>query len=136
MRFEKPALDLDHLVDLLLARGMTGDRAVMKRRLAYVSYYRLSAYWHTYRVEGTEQFMPGTEFEVVWGRYVFDRELRLRVMDVIERFEVAVRTQPAHQLALKGGPFGWARRPVPGGRGRRQEATLPAARGEGRSAGL
>jgi abortive infection bacteriophage resistance protein len=101
---------------------MNGDPVVMKRRLAAVNYYRLSAYWHTFRRDGGDAFVDGTDFEVVWGRYVFDRQLRLIVMDAIERFEVAVRAELAYALAHEGGAFGWAEGPNPVWRdpGRRQ----------------
>lgn len=51
----------------------------------------------------THQFLPGTTFEQVLGLYVFDRKLRLLVMEALERVEVAVRTRWAHALAMRYG---------------------------------
>ncbi len=107
MRFIKPALTVEQQVAHLQSRGMLGEPAKMRRCLESVNYYRLSAYWHTFRERGGEAFLAGTDFEVVWARYVFDRELRLLVMDAIERFEIAVRTRLAYEHALAGGPFGY-----------------------------
>jgi len=107
VKYTKPALSLDQQVEHLRAKGMVGDPAEMARRLATVNYYRLSAYWHTFRENGGERLIPGTSFDVVWGRYAFDRELRLLVMDAIERFEVAVRTRLAYDHAMASGPFGY-----------------------------
>jgi abortive infection bacteriophage resistance protein len=90
MEFAKPALTLDAQIALLVARGMTGDRALMKARLESVSYYRLSGYWFPFR-KTDDQFRDNTSFESVWERYVFDRALRLVVMDAVERIEIAVR---------------------------------------------
>jgi len=46
--------------------------------------------------------------EKVWRRYAFDRQLRLLVMDGIERVEIAVlRTLMVEQHARKYGPFGY-----------------------------
>ncbi|MES2642679.1 MAG: Abi family protein [Myxococcota bacterium] len=108
MKFTKPALTIDDQVDLLFARGMTGHRERMLRRLRHVNYYRLSAYWHTFRAPGSESFLDGTDFEEVWGRYVFDRQLRLLVMNALERVEVSLRARLACEHATRFGPFGYA----------------------------
>ena len=106
MKFEKPALTIEQQVNLLRERGMEGDPSLMAERLKVVSYYRLSGYAFPFRqVDNT--FAPGTFFETVWRRYVFDRQMRLLVMDAIERFEVAFRTQLAHHHSLQHGPFGY-----------------------------
>lgn len=104
MAYDKPALSVSEQVDRLLASGMVGDRTVMERRLSSVSYHRLSAYWHPFRL-GTDTFTPGTSFDLVWQRYVFDRALRVLVMDVLERIEVAVRTRLANAWASAFGPM-------------------------------
>jgi len=114
MRYEKPPLTFEQQADLLLSRGMSGERSVIIDRLRSVNYYRLSGYWHTMRMPAAEMgevrshaFAPGTSFENVWKRYVFDRQLRLLVMDAIERIEVAVRSQLAYHHAHQFGPFGY-----------------------------
>lgn len=98
MSYLKPALTLDQQVALLTNRGMAGDPAFMKQSLATVSYYRLSAYWF-HRRNADDSFLPGTTFDAAWARYVFDRDLRLHVMDAIEMFEIAVRTQVSYHHA-------------------------------------
>ena len=81
------------------------DRAELIRRLEQVKYYRLSAYWHPFRQPGGDGLKPGTTLDAIWDRYVFDRQLRVLVMDAIERVEVAVKTRLANHLALAHGPF-------------------------------
>lgn len=112
MRFTKPALSVTDQVKLLQARGMQGDPDRMARRLRYVNYYRLSAYWHTFRAPGRDDLLPGTDFEVVWDRYVFDRRLRLLVMDAVERVEVALRARLANVHALTASPFAYESDPA------------------------
>ena len=107
MKYAKPPLTLEQQADQLLSRGMTGDRDHMIARLRAVSYYRLSGYWFPFR-NADDSFKPGTSFDAVWNRYVFDRRLRLLVMDAIERIEVAVRSQLAHHHSLHYGPFAYA----------------------------
>lgn len=107
MKFEKPFLNIEEQIKRLSDAGMTGDREVMMQRLAAVSYHRLSGYWHTFRQsDGT--FTAGTSFEAAWRRYVFDRQLRVLVIDAIERIEITVRTQLAYHHAQVHGPFGYA----------------------------
>jgi abortive infection bacteriophage resistance protein len=114
MRYAKPPLTFEEQADLLLGRGLLGDRATMISRLQSVNYYRLSGYWHTMRdlasdPEGNpgHRFRAGSTFDDVWNRYVFDRQLRLLVMDAIERIEVGVRSQLAYHHAHRHGPFGY-----------------------------
>lgn len=59
-----------------------------------ISYYRLSAYWYTfYKLPHNDhQFKEGTNFELVYDTYKFDRKLRILLFDQIERIEIALRT--------------------------------------------
>lgn len=107
MKYNKPALSFEQQADRLLNRGLQTDRARLIETLSRVSYYRLSAYWHPFE-RADASFAPGTTLEKVWRRYTFDRQLRLLVMDAIERVEVAVlRTLMVEQHARKYGPFGY-----------------------------
>jgi abortive infection bacteriophage resistance protein len=107
MKFTKAALSVEQQADLLISRGMQGDRDEMLKRLGFVNYYRLSGYWFTDRIPPTDNFRPGTNFGEVWQLYVVDRKLRLLVMDAVERIEVAARTLLARAHALRHGPFGY-----------------------------
>ena len=111
MKFTKPPLSVEQQVDLLLARGMQGDRAEMLQRLTSVSYYRLSGYWF-HRKLADNTFQPGTHFQVVWDQYVFDRKLRIVFMVAIERIEVGLRTFLSYHHARAHGPFGYADDPA------------------------
>lgn len=101
MRFVKPPLSYQQQIDLLVSRGMNipdHDRA--HRYLSHLNYYRLAAYWLPFEEDhATHRFRQGTTFDVVLNHYIFDRELRLLVMDAIERFEVSLRTRWAYHLA-------------------------------------
>lgn len=112
MKYAKPPTTFEAQADLLLARGMKGDRQLMIDRLSVVNYYRLSGYWYPFR-QPDDSFKPNTTFDTIWQRYAFDRRLRLLVMDAIERIEVAVRTRVAYHLAHQGGdPFAYADDPA------------------------
>ncbi len=107
MKYSKPALTPEQQAFLILQRGLLADRQVLIERLSSVSYYRLSAYWHTFREADSENLLAGTSLDVVWDRYVFDRQLRLLVMDAIERVEIALRTRLVIEHTLRHGPFGY-----------------------------
>lgn len=110
--YNKPALTYAQQVAQLVARGMVvPDLAAAEAFLARTSYYRLSAYWYPFRVRDhagapTDMLEPGVLFSDVVQLYEFDRELRLLVLNALERVEVAVRTTVTHQLGLAHGAFG------------------------------
>ena len=107
MKYTKPALSFEQQADQLLQRGFQSDRVRLIETLSRVNYYRLSAYWHPFK-RPDETFAPDTTLDKVWRRYTFDRQLRLLVMDAIERVEVAVlRTLMVEHHARKYGPFGY-----------------------------
>ena len=106
MQYEKRALTFEEQADLLLQRGLQADRSVLIARLHTVSYYRLNGYLHPYRQQN-DAFIPGTSLEQVWRRYTFDRQLRLLVLDAIERVEVSMRTSLIYRHVHAYGPFGY-----------------------------
>lgn len=111
--YRKPALTTAQQVDLLIGRGLLiPDRAAAVEHLRRANYYRLSAYWYPLRQRDDagnvlDQFEAGAQWQTVVNLYEFDRQLRLTVMDAVERVEIAVRAQIALQLAQNGGPFGY-----------------------------
>lgn len=113
MRYTKPALTFSDQAQLLIDRGLVvEDKNELVECLRRVNYYRLSAYWYPFKVIDPvtqhERFLPNTSFQMIWRRYIFDRELRLLVMDAIEHIEVAIlRTRMVEQFTLLHGPFGY-----------------------------
>ncbi|MBN2646127.1 MAG: Abi family protein [Desulfuromonadaceae bacterium] len=110
MQYDKQPLSIEEQVRRLKNRGMTCENEErFKHYLAHIGYYRLSAYWLPFEHPSEDSsarnhvFLPETSFENVLRLYIFDRKLRLFVMDAIERIEVAVRTQWANAMSLKYG---------------------------------
>lgn len=110
MRYDKQSLSIPEQAARLRERGLQfDDPARVQRYLTHIGYYRLSAYWLPFEQPNTDdgsrnhQFQPGTTFEQVLSLYVFDRKLRLLVMEAIERIETAVRSHWANALALRHG---------------------------------
>lgn len=93
LHYDKSALSLDALVDRLSQRGLTiPDRDRALRYLQHIGYFRLSPYTIPFQQGRPDhRFRAGVAFDDVLDTYVFDRALRLLVMDALERVEVAVR---------------------------------------------
>jgi abortive infection bacteriophage resistance protein len=130
VQYAKPAITYEQQADQLLNRGMIADRGLLIQRLQQVSYYRLSGYWYPFRKfrsagggQRVDDFDAGTDFAVVWDRYVFDRRLRLLMLDAIERIEIAVRSTLAYHHSHQFGLFAYAT----------DANTLPGAGGRDRS---
>lgn len=110
IQYGKPALTTEQQVDLLIRRGMhIADRNLAQQHLSHINYYRLRAYWLPFEQATSNgddhAFVAGTDFATVLAIYNFDRELRLRLIDAIERVEISLRTRLANVLSLRYGPF-------------------------------
>ncbi|MCL2656129.1 MAG: Abi family protein [Betaproteobacteria bacterium] len=121
MSYSKPWKSYDDQLDLLIERGMTvTDRPHAIDYLERIGYYRLSGYWFAFRERSEplcllgedgrkpkkireerialDSFRSGTTFQNAVDLYVFDKQLRLLVMDALERIEIALRVDVSHTL--------------------------------------
>lgn len=103
MKYEKPPLTLEDQADRLIERGLIAEHDELIHRLAAVNYYRLSGYLYPFR-QADDRLLEGTTLERVWRRYIFDRRLRVLILDAIERIEVAVRTKLVYHVACYQAP--------------------------------
>ena len=99
--FTKPPRSFSDQVQILQSHGLgIPDPAKAEFYLSQLNYYRLAAYCLPFEQNhATHQVRPGTSFDDVLNLYIFDRELRLLLMDAIERVEVSLRTQMAYHLS-------------------------------------
>jgi len=111
MPYNKPYLSPSEQLELIKNRGMAVSDAILAQScLERIGYYRLSGYWYPYRestgsgsnVVVADTFRDGTEFSEIVKLYVFDKKLRLLLLDVIERIEIALRVQITLQLGRHG----------------------------------
>lgn len=109
-KFEKPALSIDELIDLSEARGLVIDnRAQARKFFRYSGYYRLSGYMLPFQPstnnKRSHEFVVGTTLNDIINLYIFDRKLRLLVMDAVERIEVAIRSIISDTMSTSYGPY-------------------------------
>ncbi len=105
--FSKLALSIPDQVVKLEGRGLSiSDRATAEHYLKHIGYYRLSAYALPFqnRSQLGKPFLSGTRFDQILDLYRFDRELRLLVLDGIERVEVALRSILNDVMSVRHGP--------------------------------
>lgn len=104
--FQKPALSIENQIAHLQQCGMhIYDFAKAQYWLKHVSYYRLSAYWHTFKTSQSgekSQFRAGTNFDHIVRIYDFDRDLRRLVTRGCEHYEATLRGSWAYQMAMLG----------------------------------
>ncbi|WP_374972757.1 Abi family protein [Spongiibacter marinus] len=94
------------------------DEVAAQDYLQRIGYYRLSAYWYPFRrfevvqdsgtgklsTRATDQFHIDTHFLDAVNLYLFDKRLRLLLVDALERIEIALRVDLSYTLGRKS-PF-------------------------------
>ncbi|MDG1287643.1 MAG: Abi family protein [Rickettsiales bacterium] len=111
MRYNKTYKTIAEQADLLEVRGLIiDDRRKAEHYLAKIGYYRLSGYSYVFRQSEQDNdgawkvldtFKPNVTFENIKELYVFDKRLRLLLLDALERIEVALRVDVSAQLGLR-----------------------------------
>jgi abortive infection bacteriophage resistance protein len=116
MRYTKPYKTVSQQIEILTSRGLiVSDEAKAKAYLERIGYYRLSGYAYPFRVAVTmtdangkrvvsvgDDFKSGVEFRHIVDLYVFDKKLRLAMLDGIERVEIGLRTSIALLMGQRG----------------------------------
>jgi abortive infection bacteriophage resistance protein len=99
---------LDEQLNLMISRGLLlGDypREKALNKLHFIGYYRLSGYSYSFKKSiDSDQFAENTYFSDIIELYKFDRNLRLLIIDAIERIEIALRSSLSYELG-KIDPF-------------------------------
>ncbi|MDR1558806.1 MAG: Abi family protein [Clostridiales bacterium] len=90
------------------------DDGFCEEVLSRISYYRLSAYFLTYRAKDGK-YKPGTTFETVYRLYEFDRKLQGLLFSVLAELEVYLRARFSYYHTHKYGAEGYGiSAPTPG----------------------
>ena len=94
-------------IEILKARGLIiDDEKYAEHILSNINYYRFTAYLLQFKKEdGT--YGNGITFELISSIYMFDREFRTLLIDIIGNIEISFRTYIAYTLAIKHGTLGY-----------------------------
>lgn len=119
MQGAKPFKEYADLVALLESRGMDvgstdHERARAERKISQIGYYRLSGFSYPCREIARDSdgnvikehgkpkrlntFVANTRFSDVLDLYLFDKKLRLLMLDALERIEIHLKTVISHEL--------------------------------------
>lgn len=93
----------------MIERGLdVEDEDEAKHYLHQIGYYRLCGYTLPFQKGGDghdrHNFREPVEFRAILDRYVFDRKLRLLLLDAIERIEVSFRAALSNSIAQRHTP--------------------------------
>ena len=106
MRFNKPPLPLPEQLAKLKLRGLqVPDDTTGRTLLRVIGYYRFSAYTLPFQQGNLpdKPFRAGVSINDIQALYTFDRELRLLVMDALERIEIGLRSALVNRMCLEHG---------------------------------
>ena len=107
MKYSKPPLTIENQIELLKERGLCiSDEDRASRYLKNISYYHLSAYFKFYQ-NSEDIFEDEVDFEDVLNLYIFDKKLRLLLMDILERIEKSFKCHLAYELAIRNNDAHW-----------------------------
>jgi len=105
MHFSKPNLSIDDQIAHLESKHLSiPDKHRARRYLTNIGYYRLKAYAIPFYVPGTKTFVPEISFDHVLNLYIFDRKLRVLLMDALDRIEISVRCVISNVMSEHCGP--------------------------------
>lgn len=109
MQFDKPPISFEEQLELLISRGLVvNDTDKVLHYISQINYYRLAAYSLPFEeTRNPHKFIEGTTFNKILDHYLFDRELRLHLLDAIERIEISFRTQWAYHISHQYGAHGY-----------------------------
>jgi len=101
MIYTKPSLSIQDQLALLKVRNLIiPDIQRAERYLTFIGYYRLSVYFLPFQKD-KDKFDDGTKFDDILNLYIFDRKLKLLVLDAIERIEIATKAVISNYMSQK-----------------------------------
>ena len=103
---KQPATYTQQIAKLRAHGCIISDEDFCEKILSQVGYYRLSAYFLTFKMENGN-YIPGTNFYAVYRLYEFDCKLRHLLFSALEALEVYVRSQLSYYHTHKYGSAGY-----------------------------
>lgn len=108
MATPKEAKNYSEQIQILESRGCAVHNLEKANQiLSNINYYRFTAYLLPFKLEDSENYLPGTCFEAIFELYEFDRKLRSILLMLIETIEVSLKTKIAYFHGHKYGGLGY-----------------------------
>lgn len=102
MEYTKPPLSIDEKINLLQSRGLIiNDIGRAKGYLVHIGYFRLTWCLKYFQNTDTNKFNAWVSFDDILNLYIFDRKLRLLVLDVVEKIEVSLKAIISDYMSLE-----------------------------------
>lgn len=103
----KDPKSFDEQIEILKARGLIIDNIDgAKFILSNINYYRFTAYLLPFKTND-DKYNIGTSFKKIYEIYMFDKELRILLMNILGTIEISFRTYIAYALAIAYGTYGY-----------------------------
>ncbi len=103
----KESKTFDEQINLLKARGLIiQNPEKVKFVLRNINYYRFSAYL-IHLKNDDDTYKENTTFEEIYNLYLFDKELRNILIDMLEDIEISFRSYISYTLSIKYGSSGY-----------------------------
>lgn len=103
MIFTKLPVSVPDQISLLKSKGLIiNDEKAAEIFFYNNNYYRFRGYTYPFQDNSKSPrfFINDINFETILDLYKFDSELRLLILDAIEKIEISLRTQIIHQYAI------------------------------------
>ena len=108
MNYIKKPKTIEEQIELLRLRGLIiDDENKLKKYLSHISYYHLSAYFKSFQKLPTDNFKDNVIFEDILNIYVFDKKLRLLLLDILEIVEKSFKCKLIAKIAIASGNSHW-----------------------------
>lgn len=105
--FNKPSFSYLQQLEQLQERGLQIPNIEKATHLLEsISYYRLSGYWYPLLADKENHtFKESATFDTAFNLYCFDRELRVLIIQELEKIEVSIRAKMIYLLSHQNGAF-------------------------------
>lgn len=100
--FNKAPLSIDQQITLLEERWLIfNNKTTAKDYLGRISYYRFSWYSRLFYKDENHNFIEWIEFKQISELYNFDKDLRSKLLEILELIEVSFKTVLINVLSTK-----------------------------------
>lgn len=107
MEYDKNLKTIEEQINTLRIKGLIiDDESKLRKYLAHISYYHLSTYFKSFQ-DSAANFKKNTRFEDILNIYVFDKKLRLLLLDVLEIVEKSFKCKLAYKITVESNNSQW-----------------------------